>query len=147
MAGCFPPNWFWTPCWKAARGLPSRENSPGAPSQTGGLTWRRPKRCDLIHARTELALAAANEQLAGKLSQRINLLRDEMIKTLAHVEAHIVFPMRTCRRTRRRQLIERAGTRRTVHGRVVAHVQRGTNSAARHRAAIIGRRTPASRAC
>jgi tRNA modification GTPase len=27
---------------------------------------------DLIHARTELALAAANEQLAGKLSQRIN---------------------------------------------------------------------------
>ena len=27
---------------------------------------------DLIHSRTELALAAANEQLAGKLSQRIN---------------------------------------------------------------------------
>ena len=27
---------------------------------------------DLIQARTELALAAANEQLAGKLSQRIN---------------------------------------------------------------------------
>ena len=47
---------------------------------------------DLIHARTELALAAANEQLAGKLSLRINQLRDEMIKTLAHVEAHIDFP-------------------------------------------------------
>ena len=47
---------------------------------------------DLIHARTELALTAANEQLAGKLSQRINLLRDELIKTLAHVEAHIDFP-------------------------------------------------------
>ena len=29
---------------------------------------------DLIHSRTELALAAANEQLAGKLSQRINQL-------------------------------------------------------------------------
>src|SRR5258706_7836408 len=27
---------------------------------------------DLIHARTELALSAANEQLAGKLSQRLN---------------------------------------------------------------------------
>src|SRR5207248_9706819 len=40
---------------------------------------------DLIHSRTELALMAANEQLAGKLSQRINLLRDEMLKTLAHV--------------------------------------------------------------
>jgi tRNA modification GTPase len=47
---------------------------------------------DLIHSRTELALAAAHEQLAGKLSQRINELRDEMMKTLAHVEAHIDFP-------------------------------------------------------
>ena len=47
---------------------------------------------DLIHSRTELALRAANEQLAGKLSQRINLLRDEMVTTLAHVEAHIDFP-------------------------------------------------------
>ena len=47
---------------------------------------------DLIHARTELALQAAHEQLAGKLSQRINLLRDDLLKTLAHVEAHIDFP-------------------------------------------------------
>jgi tRNA modification GTPase len=47
---------------------------------------------DLIHSRTELALLAANEQLAGKLSGRINALRDEMVRTLAHVEAHIDFP-------------------------------------------------------
>jgi tRNA modification GTPase len=47
---------------------------------------------DLIHSRTELALHAANEQLAGKLSHRINRLRDEMLQTLAHVEAHIDFP-------------------------------------------------------
>ena len=47
---------------------------------------------DLIHSRTELALAAAHEQLAGKLSQRINTLRDEMMRTLAHVEAHLDFP-------------------------------------------------------
>ena len=47
---------------------------------------------DLIHSRTELALAAANEQLAGKLSQRINVLRDDLLHTLAHVEAHIDFP-------------------------------------------------------
>ena len=47
---------------------------------------------DLIHSRTELALHAANEQLAGKLSQRINQLRDSMLETLAHVEAHIDFP-------------------------------------------------------
>ena len=47
---------------------------------------------DLIAARTELALAAANEQLAGKLSQRINEVRDQMMLTLAHIEAHIDFP-------------------------------------------------------
>jgi tRNA modification GTPase len=47
---------------------------------------------DVIHSRTELALAAANEQLAGKLSQRINKLRDELMATLAHIEAHIDFP-------------------------------------------------------
>ena len=47
---------------------------------------------DLIQSRTELALRAANEQLAGKLSQRINALRDQMLETLAHVEAHIDFP-------------------------------------------------------
>ena len=47
---------------------------------------------DLIHARTELALTAANEQLAGKLSKRINHLRDEVMQVLAHIEAHIDFP-------------------------------------------------------
>jgi tRNA modification GTPase len=47
---------------------------------------------DLIHARTELALSAANEQLAGKLSARINQLRDDLMHTLAHIEAHIDFP-------------------------------------------------------
>jgi len=47
---------------------------------------------DLIAARTELAAAAANEQLAGKLSQRINEVRDQMMITLAHIEAHIDFP-------------------------------------------------------
>src|SRR3989454_7772623 len=47
---------------------------------------------DLIHSRTELALHAANEQLAGKLSQRINDLRDPMVRTLAPIEAHLDFP-------------------------------------------------------
>jgi tRNA modification GTPase len=47
---------------------------------------------DVIQARTELALAAAHEQLAGRLSQRVNDLRAAMMKTLAHVEAHLDFP-------------------------------------------------------
>ena len=47
---------------------------------------------DLIHARTDLAVSAANEQLAGKLSQRIRELRADLLTTLAHVEAHLDFP-------------------------------------------------------
>jgi tRNA modification GTPase len=60
---------------------------------------------DLIHSRTELALRAANEQLAGKLSHRINELRDQMLKTLAHVEAHIDFPDEDIAPDTRAQLI------------------------------------------
>jgi tRNA modification GTPase len=62
---------------------------------------------DLIRSRTELALRAANEQLAGKLSQRINTLRDEMLDTLAHVEAHIDFPEEDIAPDTRDQLLAR----------------------------------------
>jgi len=62
---------------------------------------------DLIHARTELALAAANEQLAGKLSQRINRLRDDLLRVLAHVEAHIDFPDEDIAPDTRGQLAQR----------------------------------------
>jgi tRNA modification GTPase len=47
---------------------------------------------DLIQSRTELALAAAHEQLAGKLSARVEVLRQMLMTVLAHVEAHIDFP-------------------------------------------------------
>ena len=47
---------------------------------------------DIIQSRTELALAAAEEQLAGKLTQRIESLRDSLMHVLAHLEAHIDFP-------------------------------------------------------
>jgi tRNA modification GTPase len=62
---------------------------------------------DLISARTELALTAANEQLAGKLSQRIHELRDDMIKILAHVEAHIDFPDEDIAPDTKAQLLQR----------------------------------------
>jgi tRNA modification GTPase len=62
---------------------------------------------DLIHSRTELALAAANEQLAGKLSQRINRLRDDLMHTLAHVEAHIDFPDEDIEPDTKAQLLRR----------------------------------------
>jgi tRNA modification GTPase len=47
---------------------------------------------DLIHARTELALGAARHQLQGRLSERVESLRTGLLRTLAHVEAHIDFP-------------------------------------------------------
>src|SRR5205085_3402856 len=62
---------------------------------------------DLIHSRTELALRAANEQLAGKLSARINELREQMVKTLAHIEAHIDFPDEDIAPATKDQLIAR----------------------------------------
>ncbi|PAW80838.1 MAG: tRNA uridine-5-carboxymethylaminomethyl(34) synthesis GTPase MnmE [Pedosphaera sp. Tous-C6FEB] len=62
---------------------------------------------DVIHARTELALTAAGEQLAGKLSQRIHQLRDDLMRTLAHVEAHIDFPDEDIAPDTRDLLIER----------------------------------------
>ncbi len=62
---------------------------------------------DLIHARTELAMSAANEQLAGKLSQRIETLRDDLVKTLAHIEAHIDFPDEDIAPDTKEQLLNR----------------------------------------
>lgn len=62
---------------------------------------------DLIHSRTELALQAANEQLAGKLSKRIDELRDQLLETLAHVEAHIDFPEEDIAPDTRAQLLTR----------------------------------------
>jgi len=47
---------------------------------------------DLIGARTSLALRAANRQLEGKLGLRVNLLREQLLAALAHLEAYIDFP-------------------------------------------------------
>ena len=47
---------------------------------------------DLISAQTDLALRAASEQLAGRIGQRVNALRDDLLSMVAHVEAYIDFP-------------------------------------------------------
>ena len=47
---------------------------------------------DLIRAQTELALRAANEQLAGYLGQELARIQDQLLTTLAHIEAYIDFP-------------------------------------------------------
>ncbi len=48
--------------------------------------------CDLIHARTECAAQAASEQLGGGLSLLFDHIRDQLLQSLAHVEAYIDFP-------------------------------------------------------
>ena len=47
---------------------------------------------DVIGARTDRALALAQEQLQGGLSSRIAALRAGLLEALAHIEAHIDFP-------------------------------------------------------
>lgn len=47
--------------------------------------------CDLITARTKQGLAAAMDRLKGKLSGRIETIRDEMVGVLAAIEASIDF--------------------------------------------------------
>ena len=47
---------------------------------------------DIIRAKTDLALRAANEQLLGGLSAEISALRDRLISIIAAMEAGIDFP-------------------------------------------------------
>ncbi len=94
---------------------------------------------DLIHARTELALTAANEQLAGRLSQRINLLRDEMVATLAHVEAHIDFPDEDIAADTKEKLIARLATGLAFMDELLRTADEGQVLRRGIRAAIIGR--------
>jgi tRNA modification GTPase len=47
---------------------------------------------DLIHARSERALAAANQQLRGSLGRKMSGLIDGLLQVLARIEAYIDFP-------------------------------------------------------
>lgn len=94
---------------------------------------------DVIHARTELALTAANEQLAGKLSQRIHQLRDEMMRTLAHVEAHIDFPDEDIAPDTKAQLLKRLENGIAFMDALLRTANEGQILRRGVRAAIIGR--------
>jgi tRNA modification GTPase len=94
---------------------------------------------DLIHSRTELALAAANEQLAGKLSQRINELRDDLMHTLAHVEAHIDFPDEDIAPDTKAQLLERLEDGEKFVDELLRTANEGQILRRGIRAAIVGR--------
>jgi tRNA modification GTPase len=94
---------------------------------------------DLIHSRTELALAAANEQLAGKLSQRINQLRDDLMLTLAHVEAHIDFPDEDISPDTKEKLLQRLENGISFMDELLRTANEGQILRRGIRAAIVGR--------
>ena len=94
---------------------------------------------DVIHSRTELALRAASEQLAGKLSQRINALRDQMLKILAHIEAHIDFPDEDIAPDTREQIIYRLQSGVDFMDELLRTANEGQILRRGIRAAIIGR--------
>jgi tRNA modification GTPase len=94
---------------------------------------------DLIHSRTELALAAANEQLAGKLSRRINQLRDDLLHTLAHVEAHIDFPEEDIAPDTKDQLLKRLNDGVSFITELLRTANEGQILRRGIRAAIVGR--------
>jgi len=94
---------------------------------------------DLIHARTELAHAAANEQLTGKLSQRINQLRDDLMLTLAHVEAHIDFPDEDISPDTKEKLLQRLTAGIAFMDELLRTANEGQILRRGIRAAIIGR--------
>ena len=94
---------------------------------------------DLIHSRTELALAAANEQLAGKLSQRINRLRDDLMLTMTHVEAHLDFPDEDISPNTKDQLLKRLDDGVQFMDELLRTANEGQILRRGIRAAIIGR--------
>jgi len=94
---------------------------------------------DLIHARTDLAMRAAGEQLAGKLSRRINALRDDLMAVLAHVEAHIDFPDEDIAPDTMDAIIERLNRSLAAMDELLATATEGRILRRGVRAAIIGR--------
>jgi tRNA modification GTPase len=94
---------------------------------------------DLIHSRTDLALRAANEQLAGKLSARINQLRDELMHTLAHIEAHLDFPEEDIAPNTRAQLEHQLASGITFMDELLRTAHEGQILRHGIRAAIVGR--------
>ena len=88
------------PLWKVVRMLTiegARHAEPGEFTKRAFVNGRidlvqAEAVMDLIRARTELSLRAANEQLRGGLSARIEAFRDQLVGILAGIEAGIDFP-------------------------------------------------------
>lgn len=93
---------------------------------------------DIIRAKTELSLHAANQQLAGKLSRRIHRLRDDLLTILAHVEVHIDFPEEDIHPDNKTDLLQKLRRAMTFMEELLASSTEGRILRHGLRAAIIG---------
>ena len=80
---------------------------------------------DLIRAQTELALRAANEQLAGHLGRELTKIQDQLLTTLAHLEAYIDFPDEGISPETGKMLLERVEETGASLARLVATADQG----------------------
>ncbi|MDH4223322.1 MAG: tRNA uridine-5-carboxymethylaminomethyl(34) synthesis GTPase MnmE, partial [candidate division Zixibacteria bacterium] len=62
---------------------------------------------ELINAKTDLSLKHSLKHLQGKLSERLNLIRDELIGILAELEARIDFPDEDIEEVDRSSILEK----------------------------------------
>jgi tRNA modification GTPase len=80
---------------------------------------------DLIRAQTELALRAANEQLAGHLGRELTKIQDQLLTTLAHIEAYIDFPDEGISPETGKMLFDRLEETATSLARLIATADQG----------------------
>lgn len=88
------------PLWRTVRLLEdagARQAEPGEFTRRAFLNGRidlaqAEAVMDIIHAKTEQSLRAANEQLLGGLSRQVGILREKLVGIIAGVEAGIDFP-------------------------------------------------------
>ena len=94
---------------------------------------------DLIHARTTLAAQAAVQQMGGRLSERLQGIRDDLLNLLAHVEAHIDFPEEDIAPDSRDRMLLRLDTARSSIRRLRLTATEGRILREGVRVAIVGR--------
>lgn len=93
---------------------------------------------DLIHARSERALAAANQQLRGALGRRVNELIELTVNCLAQIEAYIDFPEEDLPPENRTALLEQLGRVEIGVSRLLATSKYGEMLRSGIRTVIIG---------
>jgi len=95
--------------------------------------------CDLIKAKTELGRKAAMEQLDGRLSSKIEALKDKIINLTAWIEAYIDFPEDDIELATMEQLQDEAISVRQGIEALLAHAREGKIIREGVKTAIIGR--------